>query len=110
MGQAGAERSEVTRGAKSRAWGRAAGGLFDLLACDGGAILGLARIRRGQDLGGLFLWLFGLFVAFVLFLGHVALPVCAGKAAKGAGRARKTSGAGRKMCGAEPVGSRWGFG
>jgi hypothetical protein len=59
----------------------------------------LARVRRGQDLRRLFLWLLGLFVAFVLFLGHVALPVCAGKAAKGAGRARKTSGAGRCWAG-----------
>lgn len=83
--------------------------LFDLLARNGGAVLGLPRVRGGQHLGGFLLRLLGLFVAFVLFLGHFTLPVCAGKAAKGAGRARKTSGADRKVCGAEPVGSRWGF-
>jgi hypothetical protein len=96
MGQAGAERSQVTRGAKSRAGGWPRPGYLIFLPAIMVPSLAWPEFAVAKTLGVSFL---GLFVAFVLFLGHVALPVCAGKAAKGAGRARKTSGAGRWVCG-----------
>ena len=95
-------------GPAGEAWGGCPA-LFDLLAGDHCAILGLARIGGGENLGHFLLRLLGFFVAFVFSFGHLAsfptgnprrlpggsLPLAA-KGIRGAKRA-------------EPVEGRWAF-